>query len=75
MSATLRERVSHWWLERRARKSITSFERLSLLWGGTSQAGVAVRCTNRDAIGSGLQLRAGACAIHRDAAALRLRHR
>ena len=42
MSATLRERVSHWWLERRARKSIPAFERLSVLWGGTSQAGVAV---------------------------------
>ena len=42
MSATLRERVSHWWLERRARKSIPAFERLSALWGGTSQAGVAV---------------------------------
>jgi len=42
MSATLRERVSHWWLERRARKSIPAFERLSALWGSTSQAGVAV---------------------------------
>ena len=42
MSATLRERVSHWWLERLARKSIPAFERLSALWGGTSQAGVAV---------------------------------
>ena len=42
MSATLRERLSHWWLERRARKSIPAFERLSALWGSTSQAGVAV---------------------------------